>query len=148
MAEGMLRHLAGEVLEVSSAGTAPRAVHPLAVRSMEEIGVDIGAQESKPVEQFLAKPFDWVITLCDETEQSCPVFPGSAKRLHWRLRDPAAARGSEDKKMEVFRAVRDELMTHVEEWTPDLFDHLLSLMAEQRSTKARGRKSPAAHASA
>jgi len=148
MAEGLLRHLASEVLEVASAGTAPRPVHPLAVRSMAEIGVDIGAQESKPVEQFLSEPFDWVITLCDDAKESCPLFPGSAKRVHWRLRDPAAARGSEEKKMQVFRAVRDELMAQVEEWTPDLFDHILSLLSEQKSTKARGCKSPATHASA
>jgi arsenate reductase len=147
MAEGLLRHFAGGVLEVSSAGTNPRPVHALAVRSMAEIGVDIGAQQSKPVERFLAEPFDWVITLCDEAKESCPVFPGPAKKLHWRVRDPAAARGSEEKKMQVFRAVRDELMTRVEEWTPDLFDHILSLLSQQKSTEMRRRKSPAAHAS-
>ncbi len=148
MAEGLLRHLGGDVLEVASAGTAPRPVHPLAVRCMEEIGVDIAAQESKSVERFLSEPFDWVITLCEDAKESCPVFPGRAKRLHWRLRDPAAARGSEEKRLQVFRAVRDELMAHVEEWTPDLFDHILSLLSEHSSTKVRGRKSAATHAPA
>ena len=84
MAEGLLRHLAGDRFEAYSAGTQATFVRPLAVRAMAELGIDISGQESKTLERYLEKPFDWVVTVCDEANEACPVFPGAARRLHCR----------------------------------------------------------------
>ena len=83
MAEGLLRHLAGDRFEVMSAGTEATHVRPLAIRAMGEIGVDISSQESKTLERYLREPFDYVITVCDDANEACPFFPGAGKRLHW-----------------------------------------------------------------
>ena len=131
MAEGLLRWLGGSVVEVMSAGTEPRPVHPCAVRAMREIGVDIAHQQSKSLERFLKLPFDYVITLCDAAEQSCPIFPGASHKLHWSLPDPAAAPGSDEQKMPVFRAVRDEIAAQVEELLAEILEGFLSRMAAQ-----------------
>jgi arsenate reductase len=82
MAEGLLRHLGGDRFEAMSAGTEATRVRPLAVRAMEEIGVDVSGQESKTLERYLHEPFDYVLTVCDEANEACPFFPGAARRLH------------------------------------------------------------------
>jgi arsenate reductase (thioredoxin) len=109
MAEGLLRHEAGERFEVASAGTQPSRVRPEAITVMWELGIDISAQRSKSVEAFIGQGFDYVITVCDTAQQSCPVFPGQTTLLHWSIEDPAATEGDEDARLAVFRRVRDEL---------------------------------------
>jgi arsenate reductase len=113
MAEGLLRQLAGDQFEVASAGTEPRSVNPLAIAAMREIGVDISGHRSKSVKEFLGQHFTYVITVCESANERCPVFPGTVKRLHWRLQDPAATVGSEAQRMEVFRRVRDDIAERV-----------------------------------
>ena len=93
MAEGLLRHLAGNRFEVMSAGTEATQVRPLAVRAMEEIGVDISGQESETLDRYLDEPFDYVITVCDDANEACPFFPGAANRLHWSFEGLFAGRG-------------------------------------------------------
>jgi arsenate reductase (thioredoxin) len=115
MAEGLLRHLAGDRFEVMSAGTEATQVRPLAVRAMDEVGIDISRQDSKTLERYLGQPLDYVITVCDEASEACPFFPGARQRLHWSLPDPAAAEGTEEQRLEVFRLVRDRLRDHIEE---------------------------------
>jgi arsenate reductase len=109
MAEGMLRRIAGDRFDVYSAGTIASFVRPQAIRAMEEIGIDIGSQRSKSVDEFAGQSFDYVITVCDNAKQNCPVFPGKTERIHWSFDDPAEATGSEDDVMSVFRRVRDEI---------------------------------------
>lgn len=114
MAEGWFRHLGGHAVEVYSAGSHPAGhVHPLAVRAMAEAGVNIRRQHSKPISDFLDQSFDYVITLCDEAAEACPVFPGRAARLHWGVEDPAEAEGDEAQRLEVYRRVRDGLRARV-----------------------------------
>ena len=96
MAEGLLRYLAGDRFEVQSAGTEATHVRPLAIRAMDEIGVDISGQESKTLDHYLGEPFDYVITVCDDANEACPFFPGARSRLHWSLPDPSAAEGTEE----------------------------------------------------
>jgi arsenate reductase len=115
IAEGLMRSLGSEQWNVKSGGTFPSYVHPLAIRVMEEIGIDISQQTSKFLDEFLNETFDYIITLCDETAKSCPAFPGEGKRLHWSLEDPANAIGTIDKRMVIFRRVRDELKTKIEQ---------------------------------
>jgi arsenate reductase (thioredoxin) len=114
MAEGLLRHLAGDRFEAHSAGTEATHIRPLAIRAMDEIGVDISGQESKTLERYLGKPFDYVITVCDDANEACPFFPGAKSRLHWSLRDPSAAKGTEEERLAVFRSVRDALRDRVQ----------------------------------
>jgi arsenate reductase len=113
MAEGLLRHLAGDRFEVMSAGTEATHVRPLAIRAMDEIGVDISSQESKTLERYLREPFDYVITVCDDANEACPFFPGAANRLHWSFEDPSRAEGSEEERLAVFRSVRDRIRDRV-----------------------------------
>ncbi len=113
MAEGLLRHLAGDRFEVMSAGTEATHVRPLAIRAMDEIGVDISSQESKTLERYLREPFDYVITVCDDANEACPFFPGAANRLHWSFEDPSRAEGSEVERLAVFRSVRDRIRDRV-----------------------------------
>ncbi len=115
MAEGLMRSLGLGLWEVKSGGLLPSYVHPLAIRVMEEIGIDISHQTSKSMEQFLNEEFDYIITLCDHAAMSCPTFPGQAKRLHWSLEDPAAAVGTIEQRLIVFRKIRDEIKTKIEE---------------------------------
>jgi arsenate reductase len=121
MAEGLLRHLAGDRLDVFSAGTHPGAVHPLAVRAMAARGLDISRHRSKHLREFETQPFDCVITVCDRAAESCPLFPGPAQRLHWSFPDPAAAEGSEAERLAAFAAVRADLEARLQAWlsTPD-----------------------------
>ena len=113
MAEGLLRHLAGERFEVMSAGTVATQVRPLAVRAMDELGIDISSHESTNMARYLGEPFDYVITVCDEANEACPFFPHAAQRLHWSLPDPAAAEGTEEERLEFFRSVRDRLWIRI-----------------------------------
>ena len=114
MAEGLLRHLTGDRFEAYSAGTEATHVRPQALRVMDELGIDISGQESKTLDRYLGEPFDYVITVCDDAKEACPFFPGAGQRLHWSLPDPAAAEGTEDERLEVFRSVRDRLRDHIE----------------------------------
>lgn len=114
MAEGLLRALGGERFEVASAGVEPGTLHPLAVKAMAEVGIDISTHEAKSVDRFVDEAFDYVITVCDAAAERCPVFPGAAKRVHWSVEDPAKARGSEEERLAAFRAARDALRAHIE----------------------------------
>jgi arsenate reductase len=115
MAEGLLRDLAGDRFEAMSAGTEATRVRPLAVRVMEEIGVDISHQESKTLDRYLGEPFAYVITVCDDANEACPFFPGAANRLHWSFEDPSKAEGTEDERLAVFRSVRDRIRERIED---------------------------------
>ncbi|HAW09036.1 MAG TPA: protein tyrosine phosphatase [Bacteroidetes bacterium] len=121
MAEGILKYLNPE-LEVFSAGTKPAdQVHPLAVASMSEIGIDISKNKTKNVDEFLNQSFDFVITVCDNAKETCPVFLGNVKqRLHIGFKDPAAAMGSEEKKLAIFRKIRDEIYSSMEKFSKEL----------------------------
>ena len=114
MAEGLLRHLGGERFEAFSAGMEATRVRPPAVRAMAEHGIDISGQESKSLDRYLGEAFDRVITVCDEANEACPVFPGAQERLHWSLPDPAKASGSVEEQAAVYRAVRDDLRRRIE----------------------------------
>ena len=116
MAEGLLRHLAGERFEVYSAGTKPSVVNPYAISAMNEVGIDISSHRSKHLSEFLGRPFDYVITVCDNAAETCPIFPGKATRIHWSFPDPAVAQGTEDEKRAVFREVRDSINRRLSEW--------------------------------
>jgi arsenate reductase len=114
MAEGLLRLLAGDRFEAMSAGTEATRVRPLAIRAIEEIGVDISGQESKTLDRYVEEPFEYVITVCDDANEACPFFPGAANRLRWSFEDPAKAEGSEEERLEVFRSVRDRIKDRVQ----------------------------------
>jgi arsenate reductase len=109
MAEGLLRHDAGDHFEVASAGVEPSRVRPEAIEAMREIGVNISEHRSKSVDEFAGQEFDYVITVCDNANERCPIFPGNTKRIHWSFDDPAAAEGDYDSRLGVFRRVRDEI---------------------------------------
>ena len=116
MAEGLLRSMAGERFEVTSAGVSPSSVRPEAIEAMREIGVNISNHRSKSVDEFLGQEFDYVITVCDNANEQCPVFPGKTKRIHWSFEDPAAAEGSAEEKLRVFIRVRNEIRNRLEEF--------------------------------
>jgi arsenate reductase len=109
MAEGLLRHDAGDRFEVESAGVEPSHVRPQAITVMRELGIDISGHRSKSVDEFTGQHFDYVITVCDNANERCPIFPGTAHRLHWSFEDPAAHHGDEAARLAVFRRVRDEI---------------------------------------
>ncbi len=113
MAEGWLRTLAGNRFEVASAGTRPAGLNPLAVAAMREVGIDISGHHSKDVAGFLGTRFQYVITVCDRARESCPIFPGAFRSLHWPLEDPAAFSGEEQERLAVFRRVRDEIEARI-----------------------------------
>ena len=109
-AEGILRAAAGDLLDVASAGSKPAGyVHPLAIQVMAEIGIDIGSNRSKHMDEFYSEAVETVITVCGNADQACPMFPGQANRHHWSFDDPAHAEGTNDEKLAVFRRVRDEI---------------------------------------
>jgi arsenate reductase len=115
MAEALLRRHGGDRFEVHSAGTEPRGVNPLTLRVLAEAGIDASWARSKSVTEFLGKPFDYVVTVCDQARQVCPVFPGVHESLHWGYEDPAEATGSEEERLAVFRRVfvaMGERVTH------------------------------------
>lgn len=109
MAEGLLRHDAGNDFEVASAGIEPSRVRPEAIEVMREIGIDISDHRSKPVDEFAGQDFDYVITVCDNANERCPIFPGATKRIHWSFDDPASVAGDNETRLNVFRRIRDEI---------------------------------------
>jgi arsenate reductase len=113
MAEGLLRHLAGDRFHVSSAGTRPVGLNADAVAAMDELGIDISKHRSKHVDEFLGRRFDYVITVCDRAKESCPLFPGVGAVFHWSFEDPASAQGPENERRRIFRKVRDEIAARI-----------------------------------
>jgi arsenate reductase len=113
MAEGLMRHLRNREFEVFSAGSEPKGVNSLAVEVMKEIGIDISRQRSKHLDEYGEEVFDYIVTLCDDASKTCPLFPGEGKRMHKGFPDPAAAVGSREERLAVFRKVRDELKNYI-----------------------------------
>jgi arsenate reductase len=116
MAEGLLRAMAGDRVEVASAGVSPSHVRSEAIEVMREIGIDISQHRSKSVDEFSGDRFDYVITVCDNAREQCPIFAGDVQRIHWSFDDPAAAQGDESVRLRVFRRVRDEIKGRLQEW--------------------------------
>jgi arsenate reductase len=115
MAEGFLRSLGSDEFEAHSAGTRPSTLNPMAVEVMREAGIDISGQWSKNATEYLGTHFPYIVTVCDNAKESCPIFPGPSIRLHWSFEDPAEATGSDEQRREVFRKVRDEIAGRVKE---------------------------------
>jgi arsenate reductase len=116
MAEGLLRHASAQKFEVASAGIDPSFVRPEAIEAMREIGIDISSHRSKSIDEFREQPFDYVITVCDNANQQCPMFPGVSRRIHWGIKDPAAIEGNNQKRLDAFRQARDELRERLSEF--------------------------------
>lgn len=117
MAEALLRRAAGEAgvpMEVASAGTDPQGVNPLTIEVMRELDIDLSSAESKHLDRFVGERWDHVVTVCDQAQESCPIFPGAVRTLHWSFPDPAAATGSVEERLATFRSVRDAIREHVE----------------------------------
>lgn len=114
MAEGFLRHMAGDKFEALSAGTDPKPLNPFAVHVMREAGIDISAQQPKGVAEFVGKPVQYVVTVCANAREKCPIFPATFRVLHWDLEDPAAAQGADEEKLAVFRRIRDQIRERIE----------------------------------
>ena len=115
MAEGILRHFGGDSYQVYSAGTEKTFVRPQAIQVMAELRIDISHQESKTLEQYLNNQFDDVITVCDDANEACPVFPNAKNRRHWSFSDPSKAAGSEEEQLTVYREIRDAIQQKIEE---------------------------------
>lgn len=113
MAEGLLRHEGGDLFEVFSAGTKPTRVRPEAITVMRELGIDIASQRSKSLDEFAGQEFDYVITVCDNAKEICPIFPAKTQRIHWSIEDPAAVAGTEEQRLAAFRRIRDDLREHL-----------------------------------
>lgn len=119
MAEGLLRARGGQRFAVSSAGTHPRTIHPLAIRAMREIGIDVSeaaGYRAKSLDEFIGQPIDLVVTVCDEAAEECPFFPGARRQAHWGFPDPSAASGSEEERLQVFRTVRDAIAARIDQF--------------------------------
>ena len=116
IAEGYLGHFAGDRFEVTSAGLEPSVVNPRAIQVMKEDGVDISTHTSDDVNQYVSQNFNYIITVCDHARERCPYLPGQAERIHWSFEDPAAARGTEDEILAVFRIVRDQIRDKIKEF--------------------------------
>jgi arsenate reductase len=116
MAEGILRHDSGGRFEVASAGTKPSRVRPEAIAAMAEIGIDISGHRSKSVDEFLDRPPDLLITVCDSARETCPVFPAAVERRHWPFEDPAAVEGTDEERLAAFRRVRDQIRARIAEF--------------------------------
>jgi len=114
MAEGLLRHLGGDRFEVHSAGTEATRVRPLAIKAMNELGIDISTQRSKTLDPYVDQRFDYVITVCDDANESCPIFPNATHRLHWSIPDPSKATGTETEQLGIYRQVRDDLRKRID----------------------------------
>jgi arsenate reductase (thioredoxin) len=114
MAEGYLRHVAGDQYEALSAGIEPKRLNPLAVEAMREIGVDISSQTSKDVTKLLGHHIPYVVTVCHNARERCPIFSSTDTSLHWSIEDPAAATGSHEEKLAVFRRARDEIVVRID----------------------------------
>jgi arsenate reductase len=128
MAEGLLRELAGSQFDVYSAGSKPSTVNPFAIAAMQERGIDISQHRSKHLNEFIKQPFDYVITVCDQAAETCPLFPGRAQRIHWSFPDPAAVIGSDDEKLNVFCQTRDAIEAQLTQW-------LATMPARQATTE-------------
>lgn len=115
MAEGLLRAMGSDRFEVMSAGTEQTHVRPKAIEAMAELGIDIGHQTSKTLDRFVNQRFDVVITVCDDANESCPVFPNAGQRWHWSIDDPSKATGSQEERMNAFRGARDEMKRRIED---------------------------------
>ncbi len=111
-----MRHLANDKFEVASAGVAPSSVRPEAIEAMREIGIDISGHSSKSVDEFIDRQFDLIITVCDNAKESCPVFPGRARRIHWSFDDPAAVTGTEGERLSAFRIARDQIRARLKQF--------------------------------
>ena len=116
MAEGLLRHIAGDKIDVFSAGRAPSSVNPFAIRAMRERGIDITSHNSDHLSRYLEREFDYVITVCDSAAESCPAFPGRAERIHWNFPDPANETRDECAVIQSFIDVRDGLENELSNW--------------------------------
>jgi len=116
MAEGFLNRLGAGRFEARSAGTEPGTLHPLAVQVIAEQGIDISGHRAKSLDAFLLERFDYVITVCDDANETCPVFPNARRRLHWSFPDPSRAEGTLEERLSVFRAVQDAIRAHVEQF--------------------------------
>jgi len=116
MAEGLMRHELNGEAEVFSAGTKPSSVRPEAIAVMAELGIDLTGHRSKSIDEFAGRELDYVITVCDNAAEACPVFPGRTERLHWPFEDPAGITGSEDERRAAFRAVRDKIRAKIRDW--------------------------------
>jgi arsenate reductase (thioredoxin) len=118
MAEGLLRHDAGDRFQVESAGTKPSRVRPEAIAAMGELDIDISGHRSKSVDEFAGQQFDYVLTVCDKAKESCPLFPGKTVTIHHNFEDPAAFQGSEEERLALFRRVRDEMRKYLQSFPP------------------------------
>jgi arsenate reductase len=118
MAEGLLRHDAGDRFEVFSAGTKPSRVRPEAITAMRELGIDISGHRSKSVDEFVGRQFDYVLTVCDQAKESCPIFPSRTVAIHRNFEDPASLNGSEEERLAAFRRIRDELRDYLRSFPP------------------------------
>ena len=127
MAEGLLRHMTGGRFDVASAGVAPTRVRPEAIEAMREIGIDISQQRSKSVDEFAGREFDYVITVCDNANEQCPVFPGRTERIHWSFDDPAAVEGDDDTRLSAFRRVRDEIHRRLQQFQEEINPQIKSV---------------------
>lgn len=116
MAEGFLRALAGDRFEAGSAGTEKTSVNPLAIRAMAERGIDISGHTSKRYEDVMQKPWDYLVTVCDDANERCPFVPGAVKRLHWSFEDPSRATGDDEQRLATFRRVRDQIQERLAAW--------------------------------
>ena len=125
MAEGILRHLGGDRVEVHSAGTVVTRVHPLSIAAMANKGIDISRHSSKHMDDFVGQTFDYVVTVCDNARESCPIFPGDPERIHWSIADPSAVEGDDDARLQAFTVAADELMGRIR--------FLLSVIDRKRS---------------
>jgi len=119
MAEGLLRHLAGDRFKVFSAGVVASFVRPQAIAAMSELGIDIAQHRSKSVDEFLDEQLDYVITVCDHANQRCPLFAGAVIRIHWSIDDPVVG-GSAEMQLEAFRRARNELQRRLQSFIDDL----------------------------
>jgi len=118
MAEGLLRHDARDRFEVESAGTKPSQVRPEAIAVMKELGIDISGHRSRSVDEFAVRKFDYVLIVCDNAKESCPIFPGKTVTIHHNFEDPAATQGSEEARAVLFRRVRDEIRHYLRAFPP------------------------------
>lgn len=116
MAEGLLRHDAGDRFDVASAGTHPTSVRPEAIAVMKEIGIDISSHRSKAIDDLAESSFDMVLTVCDTARETCPIYPGHGTRVHKAFADPAAVTGTASEKLDAFRRVRDEIRAYLREF--------------------------------
>ena len=119
MAQGLLAHDAGDRFEVESAGTKPTNVRPEAIAVMKELGIDISHHRSKSVSEFEDQPFDYVLTVCDNARESCPVFPNASRLIHSSFEDPAAVQGNERRRLEAFRRIRDQIRGYLKTFPPE-----------------------------